>query len=58
MFTFKTTPPMFSLQEFYYPQDADDARRELDGEEFGWSRIFVEFATGVSSCYRCFLYYK
>jgi hypothetical protein len=37
---------MFSLQEFYYPQDADDARRELDGEEFGWSRIFVSLKQG------------
>ncbi|KAG2616597.1 hypothetical protein PVAP13_3NG248773 [Panicum virgatum] len=36
----------FAFVEFYDPHDAYNARRELDAEEFGWSLIFVEFATG------------
>ncbi|KAK3163933.1 hypothetical protein QOZ80_1AG0010370 [Eleusine coracana subsp. coracana] len=37
----------FAFVEFSDPQDADDARYNLDGREFDGSRIIVEFAKGV-----------
>ena len=35
------------MQEFSDPQDADDARYNLDGRDIDGSRIIVEFAKGV-----------
>jgi len=58
-FTFKTAPVFLvcwiMLQEFCDPQDADDARCELNGQEFNGNRISVKFATGVSFCCNCSL---
>uniref|UniRef100_A0A0A9DAB4 Uncharacterized protein n=1 Tax=Arundo donax TaxID=35708 RepID=A0A0A9DAB4_ARUDO len=37
----------FAFVEYSDPQDADDARYNLDGREFDGSRMIVEFARGV-----------
>jgi len=37
----------FAFVEFSDPQDADDARYNLDGRDIDGSRIIVEFAKGV-----------
>ncbi|KAG0517100.1 hypothetical protein BDA96_09G059400 [Sorghum bicolor] len=52
----------YGFVEFCDPQDADDARCELNGQEFNGNRISVKFATGVPRgpvdsaqilCYNC-----